>query len=736
MRDRILTSLRWATSAQALAGYMALSSSRTFGPLFMLIPLLVLPLAPLGERLDARYPAYRTFFKAVTILYLCFIPLSFISFGALAAVVALAIYIQINLLVHKNDNRFYYYVYLMSFFLLLAACVESPEPIIGLVLVFFLISSIWAFISLRLHIDSQETAGRAEADIVRIGGAPILDDSRRLLDLGIAGSVLCVSLLGIFLTAGIFLVTPRIEAGLLGRGNNIMPVTGLSDEVDLTGGGLITADQTAVMHVELPGLPGGKVRDPYSLYWRTATLPRYDQSRWVRRGLSASHEPDIPDYIGNNRDQRAAEVAREPREGGQLIHQLIYLDSVPNEGVPALDLVQRMRISGNASNRRSTRILWDEDRDFSVRLISAEGARRLTYEAWSEVGERGTAEELRAAPTNYDELLSVADHDLLTAHDLTQPVVDLAATLTETAGNAYDKAMILTNYLSGPPFLYTLDMPVLPDQHAIDMFITEYQRGHCELFASALALMLRSQGIPTRVVLGYRGGEWEESDSSYTVRASMAHLWVEVLFPGYGWVVFDPSPIDQDPNRTISYFTRLISGTALKMKMFWYQEVIGFDRGLQLDRLRSISLGLFGAITGMEPRTGATGGASGKGAISYRTIFIGTLGLVLIIAPFLYRRTGSRRALNHHWLLTPDQARAVKLFRQIRRALHRLGGDSRGMTAEEVLATVMATPQVDPATMIEAIEAYNQARFGAYPLPRERYTALMRAVRRVKPEPA
>jgi transglutaminase-like putative cysteine protease len=75
----------------------------------------------------------------------------------------------------------------------------------------------------------------------------------------------------------------------------------------------------------------------------------------------------------------------------------------------------------------------------------------------------------------------------------------------------------------------------------MNAFFTEVRRGHCELFASAMALAVRSLGIPARVVTGYLGGEWDPQNHSYLVREGMAHLWVEVLFPQYGWVPFDPS---------------------------------------------------------------------------------------------------------------------------------------------------------------------------------------------------
>jgi len=77
---------------------------------------------------------------------------------------------------------------------------------------------------------------------------------------------------------------------------------------------------------------------------------------------------------------------------------------------------------------------------------------------------------------------------------------------------------------------------------AVEYFLFEQKRGYCEQFSSSLAVMARSQGIPARVVTGYAPGEYNPFTGYYDVRASDAHAWVEVYFPGYGWSTFDPTP--------------------------------------------------------------------------------------------------------------------------------------------------------------------------------------------------
>ena len=75
----------------------------------------------------------------------------------------------------------------------------------------------------------------------------------------------------------------------------------------------------------------------------------------------------------------------------------------------------------------------------------------------------------------------------------------------------------------------------------VDCFL-ELKKGYCEYFATAMVMLLREMGVPARYVLGYLPGRDPESDGSYVVDRSAAHAWVEVYFPGYGWVEFDPTP--------------------------------------------------------------------------------------------------------------------------------------------------------------------------------------------------
>ena len=114
-------------------------------------------------------------------------------------------------------------------------------------------------------------------------------------------------------------------------------------------------------------------------------------------------------------------------------------------------------------------------------------------------------------------------------------IAERAQLVTETATNRYDAAALIEYHLRND-FGYTLDQKAGGDQPLAD-FLFNVREGHCEYFATAMAIMLRTQGIPTRVVNGFQQGEYNETADVYVVRQREAHSWVEVYFPGEdAWV--------------------------------------------------------------------------------------------------------------------------------------------------------------------------------------------------------
>ncbi|MEM9646131.1 MAG: transglutaminaseTgpA domain-containing protein, partial [Planctomycetota bacterium] len=228
--------------------------------------------------------------------------------------------------------------------------------------------------------------------------------------------------------------------------------------------------------------------------------------------------------------------------------------------------------------------------------------------------------------------------------------------------NSYALAKTIEQYLSsGGEFSYTLNLnaDLVPGVDPIEQFLTDQRRGHCQYFASALVMMLRSQDIPARMVVGYCTSEFNDLGGHYVARQLHAHAWVEALIPAedlpenatvYGqqpwsqyWVRLDATPggggggatDDNAQSRGVNQIFDLAQN-------FWKDFVVDMDQSRQEDVLLS--------PTGDTPMSDAYGnlisklqnliaqlrsGELGGGALANRNLFSvpgAMLGIALTLA--------------------------------------------------------------------------------------------------------
>ena len=176
-------------------------------------------------------------------------------------------------------------------------------------------------------------------------------------------------------------------------------------------------------------------------------------------------------------------------------------------------------------------------------------------------------------------------------------IEQLAHSLTEKYSSPYEKASAIQNYLT-TQFAYTLELPSSTPEDPVADFLFRRKQGHCEYFASSMAVMLRDIGIPSRVITGFRGGEFNQLTGSYILRARDAHAWVEAYIPDAGWITFDPTPAGSAPVMTSARRFALYLDAA---REFWREWIINYDAGHQQqltqktvsntrDRLRDLRL--------------------------------------------------------------------------------------------------------------------------------------------------
>ncbi|MEW5721161.1 MAG: transglutaminase domain-containing protein, partial [Chloroflexota bacterium] len=160
-----------------------------------------------------------------------------------------------------------------------------------------------------------------------------------------------------------------------------------------------------------------------------------------------------------------------------------------------------------------------------------------TYRVASRVSVVG-AKELRASGANYPAW--VRERYLGSLDGVPERVRTRARDLTATAPTPYDRARALETYLR--KFPYTLDVPAPPpNRDVVDYFLFDAKRGYCDYYASAMVVLARAAGLPARLVVGYAPGYFDFFTGKFSVTEADAHSWVEIYFPEYGWIEFEPT---------------------------------------------------------------------------------------------------------------------------------------------------------------------------------------------------
>jgi len=163
-------------------------------------------------------------------------------------------------------------------------------------------------------------------------------------------------------------------------------------------------------------------------------------------------------------------------------------------------------------------------------------------------------------------------------------IQELALATTKPFPSSFGKAQALERFLK-TNYGYSLQLRGTPQgADPLATFLFDVREGHCEYFASAMAIMLRQLEIPARLVNGFRTGEYNRFGDAWIVRQYDAHSWVEAYFPPYGWIEFDPTP--PDPRRSSKPFLQLISQLLDAADLLWMEEIVNYTSKSQGQMLR------------------------------------------------------------------------------------------------------------------------------------------------------
>lgn len=483
-----------------------------------------------------------------------------ISRTFLSATVHLVLFVMLVRLFSAQTDRDHYLLAILSFLMVLAAAVLTVDSTFLLALAIFVLVAVAAFMLMEMMHSVQRSPV--------LGRDPNVHHAYRKLSFTIATLAPALLLLIFLGGAVIFFLLPRVSAGYLSAysADNELS-SGFTDRVELGRIGQIQQSKTVVMHVQVDGDTVGAL----SLKLRGIALNHFDGHSWS----NTRDRKSIPrDATGRfNLALPASSFLR----SGLPIHYRVTMEPLLGDVFFLLPDAKSLQGNYRAVSEDAAGDVFNSDTEHPISRYEAESELRL------HVRSNGNDR-----PQNGAEVSDI----YLQLPAVDPRVKDFADQVTVKASTPYEKAKAIENHLR-LHYGYTLQLPTSSPRDPVANFLFVRKQGHCEYFASAMAIMLRTLGIPSRVVNGFSGGEFNDITSQYVIRASDAHSWVEAYIPGEGWVQFDPTPPGATPPQTA--WSRM--GLYLDaMASFWREWVVNYDFAHQLRLTQDASRGSRGVI--------------------------------------------------------------------------------------------------------------------------------------------
>ncbi|MCE5308931.1 MAG: DUF3488 and transglutaminase-like domain-containing protein [Acidobacteriales bacterium] len=625
---------------------------------------------------------------AATVAYIGFYPIDyfFLTREFLGATVHLVFFVAAMKVLTAASRRDYFWVKVIALLELLAASVLSPNLNFFLFLAAFLIFGVATLSSSEVQ-RSAETAGR----VARSG--------QRALPWRLAGVSLVISIGALALTAGMFFVLPRTARAAF---RHLVPdryrVPGFSNQIVLGEAAQLPSARTPIMHVRFftPGRYDG-------LKWRGEALREFDGRRWYNPpgGDSMLRMSPSPLQLVSD-DQR--------RMRGRRASYEVHLRATGSDvlffaGVPEFLEVQLPMVIRTASG----------------------GYRSV----------EGTSEGLRYGVYSYLDAGVPSDPSPLPIEErqvhikLPQPdarVIVLIRRITAGAHTDSSRAQAIEDYLHAN-YTYTTEIEDGSPADPIAHFLIESRRGHCEYFASSMAVMLRYLGIPARVATGFQSGVYNPVSGWYLIRASDAHSWVEAWLGGRGWTTFDPTPPDPSA-RANSLWTRTLLYLDAA-ETFWQDWVLSYDLDRQL--VLATRMEESGRLAGSSwsARTAARLRGWSEAAVLLGRRFGLFVLAAAALAILLYRAgPGLWRRLRTEWRIrnldrgTVQASDATLLYQRMLRVLDRRGIEKPASATPTEFAVMVQGKELSEL-VAHITDAYHDLRFGGRPEAAPRLIALL-----------
>jgi transglutaminase-like putative cysteine protease len=515
----------------------------------------------------------------------------------------LSIFLQLLKIYNRKAARDYVQMYLISLFQFVSCTTLTTSFGFFFLFALYVVVALWtlSLFHIRSQIERYEAfrslPGLGQPSASQLFGKAV-GSSSSLAPRSILGpayfATTFVLAMAILVTAlGMFFLFPRRQvAGQSERRFQRGRLsTGLSGEIDLERFGRLAQDREIVMQVTLPNASSV----PAKVLWRAGALAYFDGATW-ENGPPGELAPDPVRPRPSRIDPPQSQFYRPEYEGA-----LSHYRWLSRESLADLPNVWEQRITAEPADAMflvsatSPPLLIESDTAFTQGAMDTFRfaqlpLRAVSYTVLSEFAPPSERAVREAGPVTDAEDPGVR---LRTFYLASRPLSPKSlGVLNDQIGigdyaTPYEKIEAIEAYLE-KNYIYTLDIARVPETvDPIEYFLVNTKRGHCEYFASAMALMLKAAGIPARIAYGYvtSDANWNRFlGGQYVIRRQDAHTWVEAALVVNGelrWVPFDPSPrraAEDEPTWFLPRFFRGVSKFFEALGTHWQESVVAFDR--------------------------------------------------------------------------------------------------------------------------------------------------------------
>jgi len=638
-------------------------------------------------------------------------------YSALLAAIHLLLFATLVRLYSARTNRDFAFLAVLALSSMLASAILTVETSFLVFLAIFLVLAVSTFVALEIR---RSAAGAVSPPLEP--DTPLAQRLNRALGL----TSLLVAAGALVIGAVIFFLIPRFTTGYLSA-LNLHPtlMTGFSDNVTLGEIGRIKQNPAVVMRIRVDGDPARASE----VHWRGMALTDFDGKRW----FMPLHDPTI--ITPNSEGEYELHSAQLPLGEFYPLHYTVLMEPIGTDAIfiaPRLESLRGRFVNEPdrpGTRRHSEYLLHDEA---GAILNPFHNEMKIRYEATSFLPLVPPA-DLRKDSTDYPQAIRRV---YLQVPLLDPRIPKLAKQITAGAKNDYDRAAGIESYLK-THYGYTLDLSGAPVEDPLANFLFVRRSGHCEYFASAMAILLRTLEIPSRYVTGFLPGEYNDVGGDYILRASDAHSWVEAYFPSYGWITFDPTPGGEEKRAGV--FDRL----SLYWDWFqfaWSEWIVNYDITHQLTLAQNLQRSShdYGdrarRYYERKQREALDLLLAVDRRIEASPYFLPTL-LVILVGVLVYLRGRSliayfvaRMALRARRGGNLTASLASLEYREMLRLLEKRGWKKApSQTALEFAAGIARPELAGPVAEFTAL--YQSARFGGHAAPINRMAALLSTIR-------